>query len=57
MIGTAVAYLLRRLRANEGQGMVEYALIIVLIAVGAIVALTSLGGGITGVFTNITSKL
>jgi len=42
---------------NEGQGLVEYALIIVLVAVVAIAGLTLLGPQISTVFTNITGSL
>ena len=42
---------------EEGQGLVEYALIIVLISVVAIVAMGALGGGISQVFTNILGEL
>ncbi len=42
---------------EEGQGMVEYALIIVLIAIVVIVALTALGGGIGNVFERITNQV
>ena len=45
---------LRRLIArDEGQGMVEYALILVLIAVVVIVVLIVLGNQIQNVFCNI----
>lgn len=47
----------RFLRDEEGQGMAEYALILVLIAVVVIVALTALGEGIEGVFNKIGRKL
>jgi len=43
--------------SEEGQGLVEYALIIVLIAIVVIVALTALGGQVTAVFTRITTAL
>lgn len=44
--------------ANEkGQGLVEYALIIVLIAIVVIVALGFLGDEITNVFETITDEL
>lgn len=42
---------------EEGQGMVEYALIIGLVAVLLIGGLTSLQGGIAGTFTKITNAL
>jgi len=42
---------------EEGQGLVEYALIIGLIAVVAIAALTASGGSISSMFNTISSKL
>ncbi|HNT24831.1 MAG TPA: Flp family type IVb pilin [Anaerolineales bacterium] len=42
---------------EKGQGMVEYALIIVLIAVVIIVVLTILGSQISTVFSQIASAL
>jgi len=42
---------------EEGQGLVEYALIIVLIAVVVIAILGLLGGQIQTVFSNIVSGL
>jgi len=42
---------------EKGQGMVEYALIIVLIAVVIIVVLTILGTQISAVFSQIASAL
>jgi Flp pilus assembly pilin Flp len=45
-------------RSPQGaQAMVEYALILVLIAVVVIVALTALGAGITGAFGKIVNAL
>ncbi len=50
--------LIRRfVREEEGQGLVEYALIIGLIAVVAIAALTLSGGSISKIFGNIGSVL
>lgn len=44
--------------ANEkGQGLVEYALILVLIAIVVIVALTALGGSVGNIFNDITNNL
>jgi pilus assembly protein Flp/PilA len=42
---------------EEGQGLVEYALIIVLIAIVVIAALTALGGTINSVFEQIQGAL
>ena len=42
---------------NEGQGMVEYALILVLISVVAIVTMKVLGTTVAGKFTDITNAL
>jgi pilus assembly protein Flp/PilA len=42
---------------EEGQGLVEYALILVLIAIVVIVILTALGGQVQTVFSRITSGL
>jgi pilus assembly protein Flp/PilA len=42
---------------EKGQGMVEYALILVLVSVVAILALTDLGTAVEGVFTSVTSNL
>ena len=45
------------LKREEGQGMVEYGLIIALVAVALIVALGLLSGGLSNTFNSITSKL
>ena len=42
---------------ESGQGMVEYGLIIALVAIVIIGALTAMGGGIKDKFTEITGKL
>ena len=42
---------------EEGQGLVEYALILVLIAVVVIVLLTTLGGQVRSTFSKIVSGL
>jgi pilus assembly protein Flp/PilA len=46
-----------RLAREQGQALVEYALIIALIAVVAIAALQLTGNSITGIFNNISSEL
>lgn len=47
----------RFLTEEKGQGLVEYALIIGLIAVVAIAALTASGGSISAMFGTISDKL
>jgi pilus assembly protein Flp/PilA len=42
---------------EEGQGMVEYALILVLISIVVIVILTTLGHTVNNVFSNISKGL
>ena len=42
---------------EEGQGLVEYALILVLVAIVVIVILTLLGTQVSTVFSQITSGL
>lgn len=45
------------IREEKAQGLIEYALIILLIAIAVITVLTLLGGQIGNVFTNITNEL
>ena len=49
--------LLRLWRKREGQGLVEYALIIALVSIAVIAALTALGGGINNAFNAIVAAL
>jgi len=42
---------------EEGQDLVEYALVVALVAFGATAALKTLGGGLNSAFTNISSTL
>jgi pilus assembly protein Flp/PilA len=49
--------IMNRLKNEDGQTLVEYALILVLVSVAVIVMLTSLGGQVGTVFTNITKTL
>ena len=42
---------------EEGQGMVEYGLILFLVSVAAVLALTGIGGALTPVFENISGNL
>lgn len=47
----------RLVNEEEGQGLVEYGLIIAVVAVALITALTTLKGGISTVFSNAETKL
>jgi pilus assembly protein Flp/PilA len=47
----------RRTRSDRGQGMVEYALILVLIAVVVIAVLIILGNQVANVFCNISGAI
>ena len=44
-------------RKNEGQGLIEYDLIVVLIAIVVVVVLSLIGGEVNGVFENILNGL
>lgn len=48
---------LPNLRRDEGQTLVEYALILALIAVVVVVAVTTLGGKVKGIFNSVSSSL
>ena len=45
------------LNLEEGQGMVEYALILFLVSVIAIGALTAIGGGVNNVLQTVANHL
>ncbi|MGB3399554.1 MAG: Flp family type IVb pilin [Candidatus Deferrimicrobiaceae bacterium] len=49
--------LIMMFRDEEGQGLVEYALIIVLVSIAIITALSLLGTQVNTVFSQITSGL
>ena len=44
-------------RDQDGQGLVEYALILGLIAIGAIIALSFMAGGVGNVFEMVSDNL
>lgn len=50
-------FLRRLVSEDEGQGMVEYALIIGLVAIVLIVAIQGMTGGLSGVFGRIRDAL
>jgi pilus assembly protein Flp/PilA len=45
------------LKRDEGQGLVEYALILVLVSIVAIGALKALGTSITGILNTVANTL
>ena len=49
--------LMAKMQNEEGQGLVEYALIIVLVSIAVIVGLTALGTNINSIFQQIVSTL
>jgi len=46
-----------KMQAEEGQGLIEYALILVLISIVCMLALTNMGTGVNSVFQNIAATL
>lgn len=57
MLPYVMAWLSQFDREDEGQGLVEYALIIVLVSIVSILTLGALGTTISGVFSTITAAL
>lgn len=49
--------LLRAVKNERGQGLVEYALILVLVSIVVIVALTNVGTRVNNVFERVNSTL
>jgi pilus assembly protein Flp/PilA len=49
--------LMAKMQNEEGQGLVEYALIIVLVSIASIVLLTALGTDVRQVFSDISTEL
>jgi pilus assembly protein Flp/PilA len=45
------------IRSEEGQDLVEYALVVALVAFGATAALQALGSGLNSAFTTISATL
>ncbi|MCL6454808.1 MAG: Flp family type IVb pilin [Alicyclobacillus sp.] len=50
-------FLQRMAKQEQGQSLVEYGLIIALIAVAVVMALVLLGGHISNLFTSVTNNL
>jgi pilus assembly protein Flp/PilA len=49
--------LVRLWREEEGQDLVEYGLLVVLVALGSIAAMTNLASGISDAFSNAVAQL
>jgi pilus assembly protein Flp/PilA len=52
-----VAFVKSFSRQEEGQDLLEYALLVALIALIAIGAVTAAGGAVQGIFANIAAQL
>jgi pilus assembly protein Flp/PilA len=52
-----ISYLQTFARQDEGQDLLEYALLVSLIAIVAILSVTSAGTAVVGVFTKIAGQL
>ena len=57
MLNSIKAYFRTKVSSKSGQGMVEYGLIIAVIAIVVLVALTPVGTALSTVFTNITTSI
>jgi pilus assembly protein Flp/PilA len=53
----AVRLQLAKMRAEEGQALIEYALIVSLISVVAVAALTLTGTSVSGIFNFISNQV
>ena len=49
--------LMAKMQKEEGQGLVEYALIIVLVSIAVIVGLIALGTNVNSIFNRIVTNL
>jgi pilus assembly protein Flp/PilA len=52
-----ISYLRTLARQDEGQDLLEYALLVSLIAIAAIVSVTAAGTTVANIFTTIAAKL
>jgi pilus assembly protein Flp/PilA len=52
-----ISYVKSFAREDEGQDLLEYALLVALIALVAVVAVTAAGGSVAAIFTNIANAL
>lgn len=56
-IDAAIVRMTTRALEEEGQSLVEYAIVCALIAIAALVAVEALGTGVAGAFESISGKL
>ena len=52
-----ISFLLEFLREEEGQDLIEYALLVALISLVCVAALTTAGSQVNTIFTNIKNRL
>ncbi|MCG0278067.1 MAG: Flp family type IVb pilin [Thermanaeromonas sp.] len=52
-----ISWLKKFWKDENGQGMVEYGLILALVAIVVIVALSAVGGGLKGIFQEIAKTI
>jgi pilus assembly protein Flp/PilA len=57
MFEMLMTYMRAAFKREEGQALVEYALILSLVSIAAIAALTLLGGNIVNTLTNVANAL
>jgi pilus assembly protein Flp/PilA len=57
MLEMLMTYVRSAMRREEGQGLVEYALILSLVSIASIAALTTLGTSISDVLDTVTGEL
>jgi pilus assembly protein Flp/PilA len=54
---STILYAVKRIRSQKAQGLMEYALIIVLVAIIVLVVLAILGPGVGNLFSNVVSNI
>ena len=57
LMNSLFAHLCDLIEREEGQDLVEYSLVVALIAFGAVAGMSSLAGGLNTVFLNVSTTL
>jgi len=57
MLQMLTVYLRQYLAREEGQDLIEYALLALLISLAAVAAITAVGAGVNTVFGNVAAQL